>query len=48
MVDAFLCLVLDVFGLAQSKVLSLGMDCPSVGLISGADHDALAISIHAS
>src|SRR5215472_12673614 len=32
-------------GLPQSKVLSLGMDSPSVGLISGADHDALAISI---
>jgi hypothetical protein len=44
MVDAFLCLVLDVFGLAsiESAVLF-----PSVGLISGGDN-AFAISLHAS
>ena len=36
MVDAFLCLVLDVFGLA-SKCSPFGMDSLSVGLISEAE-----------
>jgi hypothetical protein len=49
MVDAFLCLVLDVFWACQSKVPPLGMDFPLRGChLQGPDHNALAISIHAS